>query len=181
MTAPIDAGCMLYQFLTVNGDGTGTFEANADFSGGNADEFFIQPPSNKIFAIETIAITIQDNSKISADKYGGITALTNGIGITVEDSGGTILDITSRSAIKTNGEWASYFNSMRSHTFGTGDELIVIYWKISDTGRSLFLDGSKGEKLVFSLSDDFSGLTEHRFFAHGATGDDFQNTPGFHV
>jgi len=180
MATPINSADILYQHLSVNGDGTGDFDAIGDYSGA-ATEFYIQPASDKIFAIETVTVSIQDGQKVSADKYGGMTALTNGIDICIEDSGGVITNITANDQIKSNGEWASYFDSMKAHTFGTGDELVVLYWKFADSGRSILLDGSKGEKLVFILNDDFTGLTLHRFFVQGAIGSDFQNTAGFHV
>lgn len=183
MTAPICGDKLLYQHLTTAGDGTGTFEAIEDYSGGGlgATDFFIEPGANEIFAIETITIAIEDNAKISADKYGGITALTEGIAITIENDSGVVLDITTNAKIKTNTGWASYFDSMNTHTFGTGNELVIVYWKVSDTGRSILLDGNANEKLIFELNDDFSSLVSHTFFAHGAKGTKAQNNPGFHV
>jgi len=180
MATPISSADILYQHLSTNGDGSGTFEAIGNYSGA-ATEFYIQPAAEEIFAIETVTISIQDAQKVSADKYGGMTALTNGISVQIHDSGGVVTDITSNAMIKTNGEWSSYFDSMKAHTFGTGDELVVLYWKFADSGRSILLDGAKGEKLVFILNDDFTGLTLHRFFVQGAIGSDFQNTAGFHV
>jgi len=68
------------QYLSTDGDGTGTIEATGNYS-VTKGYFSIQPPANQVYVITRMNVIIRDTS-ITAEKYGGIASgLTNGLRI----------------------------------------------------------------------------------------------------
>ncbi|MEW8418209.1 MAG: hypothetical protein AB2669_21375 [Candidatus Thiodiazotropha endolucinida] len=97
----------IYQYLDTNGDGTGTTNAIANYTGGT--EFLIAPGAAYTYGLYRMLVTIKDASGGSADEYGNLgSALTTGIKLAVIDSSDNeLLDLTAGIPIKTNSEWGS--------------------------------------------------------------------------
>lgn len=158
---------LIFQHLTPNGDGTGGFNANGDYS-STEEIFYIQPPSDKVYCIQRMIGMIEDSNNMRAEYYGDMgVALTNGITVRVSNNNGVILDMTNGHPIKRNAEWGQFCYDVDLKSWGTGNEFILIKWDLSLPEQSLFLTGANGDKLELILNDDFSGLVSHHFVIEG--------------
>lgn len=158
---------LLTQFLTLNGDGTGDFNAIGDYT--TPDIFYIQPSVGEIMEIDKLLIYILDSGALPGGVYGGLgSALTNGINITVTNARSIDRSIIP-GLIKANTDLVHLGNGGFSLTNFTGgvDAIVSSIDFTSITGSSLILDGDQVHKLEVKLSDSFIGLNDHRFIAHG--------------
>lgn len=158
---------IIRQFLDTDGDGTGTINANGNYS-VTADDFYIVDAQRQL-VIDHLHLFIEDAGAAASDEYGNTgAALTNGIKLLHLDAGGNIIqDLLGGHVVKTNGQWAQFTNSLdRSSWSGTND-FISGEISFSDYGHlGLFLP--KGTSLVVRVNDDLSGLVRHTFFAYGS-------------
>jgi hypothetical protein len=157
------------QFLDTTGDGTGTIGATGDWS-LSSEEFIYQVPSGKIAEIQRMIICIGDDTQVGTDKYGGATALTNGITIKLTKSDGTLIQFLNNGGlhpIKTSADWAKLCYDFKIYDTGTGQntDYALYRWTFSRAGMPLVL--SDGDKLVVTLNDNFTPLTDHRFLVEG--------------
>ena len=141
--------------------------AVGDYSSAS-QEFFLKPPVNEIWEIARMLIIIQAATLIAPDKYGDLTALTNGIRKKVTRDSIEIADFTPL-AIKDNASWGQYCFNVAEHDYGIGgaDNFILIRWSYFKAGANIFLNGGLLEKLAIILNDNFSGLVKHTFHAQG--------------
>lgn len=98
---------LLSRYLDDNGDGTGSKNANGNYSGAE-EIFYCQPAAGEVFRISRMVVMIEDGSGFRAERYGSINgALGNGITIRSADnsSSGVIVDFTDGTPIKTNAQW----------------------------------------------------------------------------
>ena len=152
------------QFLDTNGDGTGTTNVNGNYSGA-ADDFYYQAPAGKIVELHRMIIGIEDTSGATATKYGNIAALSVGIDINIkEEDDDLILNLTP-AKIKTNAWWGGYCYDVDLKTWGSGNELLVVRWTFSKSGKPIKLPA--GSKLVVTVNDDLTGLINHNFLVQG--------------
>ena len=156
----------LLRYLDTNGDGTGTKNANGDYSLAQ-EIFFIQPPVNQIFSIRRMLIQIADTGSVDAGSYGNGITLTNGIEARVQDDSGTISDLTDQVPILTNADWARQCYDATNTDFGAGQNYISVRWTFANGGKPIVLNGNSNERLEVLLEDDLDGLTGHYFLAHG--------------
>jgi len=155
----------LYRFLDTNGDGTGTKDAQGNYSGG-ATDFFIQPPIGEIYDLDRVIIQIEDSGSLDAGSYGNGISLSNGITVTKQDSAGNVLiDLLDGVNVFTNGDWARYNYDLASTDFGSGANYLHIRWSFNKTGSGIILQNQ--EKFVITLNDNFSGLNGHYFMMQG--------------
>lgn len=158
---------ILSQLASTGGDGTGTSNAIGDLSGANAVDLTVTPNAWRLYEIHRMIVTIEDdNNTIVPSKYGGVTALSNGINVTVENATGTLYSLTAF-PITTNGEWASHCHDLIRHDWGSGNDINTIRWTFSKSGAPVYLDGRKGEFLKIALDDVFTGIITHRFVVQG--------------
>jgi len=157
----------LPRYLDTNGDGTGTKNANGNYSGG-ATDFYIQPPASTIYRIARLIVSVEDTSGFSAAEYGNTgSALSNVIHIETQDGGGTIVDYDNGVPIKTNAEWGRVCYDADLKTWGAGNELLLVRWTYTKSGSFIRLDGDSSEKFVVTLNDDLTGLISHYFLVQG--------------
>jgi hypothetical protein len=162
----------LSRFLDTSGDGTGTKNANGDYSptGSGQTIFFIQPASGVNYKLARMIVSIQDNQVLSAGGYGGIVgALASGIQVRVADDNGTITDLTDGIPIDSNAAWGRYCYDVMFTDFGAGDNFVEVRWTFSKAETLLRLEGSENERLEVVLNDDLDGLTGHYFLVQGYT------------
>lgn len=159
----------LYRYLDTNGDGTGTKNANGDYS--SAEEiFYIQPPANQRYELHRIIITLEDTSGFSAQEYGNLgAALTNGIEIKSRNNDVVTCDITAGIPIKTNAQWAALAFDVDLKSWGAGNELLTARLTFEKAGEPIVICGNIGGRLEVSLNDDFSGLITQYFMVQGYT------------
>ncbi len=166
---------MIGQFLDSVGDGSGVVQATADLSGGEiffiqppaGKIFFIQPPAGKIFHIARMLVHIEDSGPTSADDYGGISALTNGIVVRCQNDTGTILNLTGGLPIQTNGAWGRVCFDLKLDGFGAGNDFVNARWTFEKSGVFLELVGDNNDRLEVVFSDSFVGLASHTFMVQG--------------
>ena len=155
------------RFADTNGDGTGTKNANGDYSSA-ADIFYIRPPAATVYRVHRMLISYEDTSGMIAAEYGNLAAaLTNGITIRVQDDDGTISDMTDGVPVKTNAEWGRMCFDADVKTWGSGNELFVARWTFAKSGAAVVLDGGLNQRLEVVLNDDLRGLISHYFLLQG--------------
>lgn len=129
-------------------------------------EFDYQVPAGERFDLERINIVITDTN-ITNDKFGGITALTNGLTVEVIESDGTTLafDFTADKKIRTNTDFA-FFAGSDTEIFGSGlVDAVLVRWTISKAGAPLRLD--RQQYLRVTVSDNLTGLTSMGIMVQG--------------
>lgn len=158
---------LVFRFLDTNGDGSGTKNANGNYS-VTPETFYIQPPAGEKFEIYRMILTIEDSGSIDASAYGNGITLTNGVEFAVYDGDDVLkLDLLDGDPIITNGDWARIMYDINITNFGVGNQYLNGRFTIRNAGAALLLDGKLGDRLEIKLNDDFSGLVKHYFFVEG--------------
>ena len=158
---------IISRFLDTNGDGTGSINANGDYSSA-AGIFYIQPSINENYRIARMLVSIEDTAGMQADEYGNIgSALTNGITLRKQNDLGTIVDYTDSNPVKTNSQWGGFCYDVDLKTWGAGNELIVVRWTFTRAGQFIRLSGQDSERLEIVVNDNLTGLVSHKFLAQG--------------
>lgn len=166
---PVNLG--FSRFLDTNGDGTGTKNANGNYSGATGT-FYLAPPAGVIYRVERMLVTVEDTAGFSAAEYGNLGALlTNGIQVRVHNGTSTVQDLTDGIPVKGNAGWARFCYDADLKAWGVGNEILVARWTFSKMGAPLRLDGDATEALEVLLDDDLTGLVAHYFLAQGVVED----------
>lgn len=158
--------------LDTVGDGSGTKSANVNHSGA-AEEYYIQPAAGDIMRINELRITLFD-SAFSTSLYGNVAGVTNGVTIKHRQDPGSptdVVDFTDGVPVTTSGGYLRMFRLENNLSgalaiSGFSTQTYVIDFK-EMLGTSLRLVGDDLDYLSVGLNDDFSGLNEHYFTAHG--------------
>ena len=153
---------LLRQFLSTEGDGSGTVSGASDFS-SVAGELFIQPASKQEHRIEQLIVFIEDNAALLGDTFGS-AALTNGIRIRVlDDEDAATLDITGGLAVKRIADFLSLGARVTGDSSGTNKYAAYIL----DFPQPVVLNGNTPTRLAVTLNDDLSNLVLLKFMALG--------------
>ena len=155
----------LYRFADTVGDGSGTKNIIADYS--TPTPFMVKPPATQIYRLERMIIHIEDDAQVTAEKYGGLAALTNGLKIRVMNSDGVVLDLLNGLTIKSNGHFGKYCYDVNILDFAVGNKMVSSRWTFSKSGRPLDVSGYGGEFLEILAQDDFQGLIDNSFQVQG--------------
>ena len=155
---------MVFQLMSTNGDGTGTTNAIGDYSAGT--DFYITPGSTQRYAIFRMLVFIEDTQALSADEYGNLAALANGVRVVLRDKNDAeIIDLTAGVTIKNNAQWAQVCHDSKQSDYGSGNNFVSVRWTFAKAGSPIFVQ--EHEKLVVELSDNFTGLVTHTFIVQG--------------
>lgn len=158
---------LVMRFLDTVGDGTGTTNANGDYS-VTQGIFRIAPGAGEIFRISRMIIMVEDTSGMTPVEYGNIgSALTNGIQLRCHDGTTTICDFTNGDPITRNGDWAGRCYDANLLTWGASNEILAIRWTFTESGQFIRLDGDANEELQIVLDDDMTDLINHTFYING--------------
>lgn len=153
------------RFLDTAGDGSGTKNANGDYSSA-ADDFYFT--ANKACEIHRIIIEIEDTKGMEPEEYGNLgAALTNGYDLWVKNTAGTkIKDFTDGVPIKTNAGIGRlcYDVDLKSWT-NTTNETVLARFTFARLGSPLEL--KQGESIGVTLNDNLTGLIAHYFLVQG--------------
>lgn len=156
----------LYQFLSTNGDGTGTVIANVDGS-GTPVPFKIIPPAGHQYLLNRMIIHVQDTNVLNSNQYGNIASLANGITIGVyrvaDDS--EVYAITNGQPIKQNAHWNRFCHDVSPDTFGAGNKFVSARFSFFKAGQSIPL--SEDEYFAVTINDNLTGLVDHTFQVQG--------------
>lgn len=127
-------------------------------------EFEIVPPTGFIYYIHTVIITMVDSS-INFTKFGGITALTNGIKIEIKQDGGSLTE-SPQSPIKVNKEFYQfgYDTTLQSAT----EDIFVAKLLVKiDSGTIIKLVDSSSDLIKITVRDDLTAITDFKVVALG--------------
>jgi hypothetical protein len=158
----------LYRYLDTVGDGSGTKNANGDYSATTAT-LLLTPSAGEYFHVNRMIVSIEDSSGGSAAEYGNATALDSGILVLVNDANGTVADLTDSEKITTNASWGKLCYDVDQKTWGTGNELFLVRWTFGKSGQMVTLDGDQGEYMEVKIHGNCSGLVSHYFMVQGMT------------
>ena len=159
-----DVGSGLYQYLSSNGDGTGTVELTGNYSAAAA-EFYIQD-ANRYLRLERMIVYVEDSGSIDSGVYGNGINLTNGIKLEYRESDDTLIhDIMGGLPVFTNAEWQGKCHDITLSTWGSGNQGYSVRWTFAKSGNPIIL--APGQKLSLILEDNFTGLEKHRFQVQG--------------
>ena len=155
-----------FRYLDTNGDGTGTKNANGDYS-LVADDFYFQP--TRACYIHRMLVFMEDTSGFTAEEYGNLgAALSNGYEVQLKDSSdGVQVDLTDGVVITTNSSLARTCYDANLKDWGTTptDEALVARWTFSRAGIPLYMNAN--DKFVITFNDDLTGLLQHYFMVQG--------------
>ena len=161
-----NSGTLLYQYLDVDGDGTGVFNAVGNYAAA-AEDFYIQPPVDTLYVIHRMIIHIHDGAAFSAEKYGALAVLTNGVSVTVKQVSPAVdlVDLTAREPIVSNAEWGALCFDVDLASYGQGDVYLNVRWTFSKAGQPIVLNDN--QRLAVTVNDDLTGLIGHKFMVQG--------------
>ena len=146
------------QLLSTVGDGSGITE----MASATINEYIYKPASGTVAILERALITIEDATIFAANKYGGVTALTNGLSVTLKDGNDATIHNFSPNAIKKTYHWGLMAGSdVTPEAFAAGADRVVIRWTFTKGGYPLVINGDKGEYFSVNVTDDLSGLVSH--------------------
>lgn len=124
--------------------------------------FNAAPPSGKRWYVTTISISIED-AAIQFNKFGGITALTNGVDFKVKEGGASELTLGN---FKRNGDVYVFATNVRLES--AASDILVIHSNIWDNaGTTWKLDNSLSEYIRLTVNDDLTGLTQFVVLVRG--------------
>ena len=146
------------RILDTVGDGSGTKNANGDYSSASQDFLIRCPvggvqwdndfgrllrrvtyggPRRDILYITRMLVTVQDAANMRAEHYGTLgTALATGITVLHRDSeGATLTDLTDGAAITSNAGWGAFCYDVDIKAWGAGDELLLARWTFAKQGQ----------------------------------------------
>lgn len=139
-----------------------------DFTGGGVGsiEFYCQP-TGKVYLVKDISIYLKDGGTWTADKFGDLPALSNGIDITYTYATGS--KSLSPMVIKSNGDILKYNKHSLVGPFSSGDNLIHAHFDLSlfSPFGGLFCSSLLGTKIGVTLTDDLAALSALRIVLKG--------------
>lgn len=164
-----NAGSLIYSFLTADGatDGNLNLDWEDDAPTSSTTVATYVCPADYIAKIHRVIIEIQDTGVIGVGLYGAASGLTNGWGLGVYDTDGTLLiDLCDGHRIKTNGDIAGMCYDTTFNNAGAGNlGYINARWTFAKAGQPIVLKA--GQYIGLLLEDDYSDLAQHRFFLQG--------------
>lgn len=144
------------QLVSTNGDGTGATEQVAA-----AAKYSVRVPSDRIYVLTSLDIIIIFSGQYDASLYGSLTALANGILITVKDSSDTVIANFTPQPVKNSSHWDLVGGSGTRIAFrsSSGNSLLSVDVDFLISGDvPLVLDGSKGHYLEMNVQNSLVGL-----------------------
>lgn len=156
----------IFQLLSANGDGTGTTNANGDYSSTPLSLKFKQSEKEVVFVTRMI-VYVQDTGSFDSGSYGNGIDLANGIRVYHKNAAGELLEELTAFAVKSSGDWAGQCHDLNHFNFGSGDEFITVRWTFAKSGFPIKLKLHADEYIEVELNDDFRGLTKHYFKVDG--------------
>jgi hypothetical protein len=125
----------------------------------------VTPPSDEVWHIERVLLSITDQTAMDDALFGGITALTNGV-VLIEDKtiNQTITNWKTNAHMKEDMYDVNYSLKAPAGFYGLNGR-----FTFERMGAIIKLDGSVGDSLKIYIQDDLSGLDTFRMKAQGHT------------
>jgi len=151
------------QLFDTVGDGSGTTEQAAA-----AAEYKYRPAPGTVAVLERVNAVIETASRIGPDLYADLTALTNGILITIKDSSGGVIHTFTPQPIKVTYHWSLLAGTdVSPSAFAAGADSVSLRWTLSKGGQKVVLNGDKGEYMSVDIRDTLAGLTSQLMHVQG--------------
>ena len=126
--------------------------------------FDVVPNPGKVLVLQTLVITIIDKA-IKFNKFGGISALANGVKFEFKEGGNPAGEIP-QSPIKTNSQFYEAGLTSEIQTEET-DLFTAMFNFFTQSGTTLELAAARGEFIRMTVQDDLTGLTSFKVIIHG--------------
>jgi len=149
------------------GDGSGAINFNGNYSVTPAVAK-IMAGTDELLNVHRIIGVIVDNGAISADGYGGLAALTNGISIGKYDTSDTLVhDILDGLTMKSHEDIAALCYDLQLVDFGSASAKLVVWRWTFAKDRMAPIVLNPGESIRVTLNDSFVGINSHRWLMQG--------------
>jgi hypothetical protein len=137
-------------------------------TGVGAADYYIAPPTDEVWEVARMLVTIVDAKGFESEEYGSIGgALSTGIKVIIS-RGGVEQDITAAEPVKSNAGWGHHCYDVQVHAFGnTTNSVLGARWTFSKSGAPIVLKGRDGDKLIVRCNDKLDDLSEHHFIFQG--------------
>lgn len=153
---PRNANDFVYEFLK---------NSTSVEMGTVAGTFSYTVPASKTFQLSRMNFSMVDGA-MQYGKFGGMTALTNGIKVEVIDStGGTLIDFTGGVPLKSNEDFACLAGVDAIAEPTAGDDFMPVRFTIAKAGDEMRL--SEGNVIQVVTQDDLSALSHFRCMVQG--------------
>ncbi len=149
------------KFFNIHLKNAGSFDMNVNGSVTPVD-FLFEPPPNKHVFIARLIIMIEDNN-INFNKFGGISALTNGFFIKVTEDGGE-RDLHD-SIIKKNSDFHMLAYDVSIDSAVT--DLLSVRWTFAKAGTFLHLHNDTLDNFKVTIADNLTGLIKFHMTVQG--------------
>jgi len=128
-------------------------------------EYWVAPPEGEVWHLMRILFSMSHGTAGDLGKFGGITALTNGIFMRASVSGGfgTFTNWKTNESIKTD----MFDLVFDTRSGGGGDYGTSGRGTFFKTGAIVRLDGDEGDRLSIFIQDDLTGLDSFTMKAQG--------------
>jgi hypothetical protein len=154
-----------FAYTTAATASRGSNDAAVDGS-GTTQVFSIQPPASATWDVTRLIFHIEDQTVMDSSKFGGITALTNGVVVRKKNT--TYQNIFN---IKSNGDFAhraydiAYDDKAPAGTYGF--RCRNTFGGQDKRGVVVRLDGDDSDEIQVLVQDDLTGLVHFHIIAQG--------------
>jgi hypothetical protein len=134
---------------------------------GSPTKYYLAAPAEQLYHVASVQIQIADATWVE-DGFGGLAALSTGVGIEVEDLDGTqLIDFTAGNNIKTFADFGYLAGAQVATAISTGgtNKFGLVEWNLESGGA--FLSLTAGQRLVFTINDDLTGLVTFQALVQG--------------
>lgn len=157
---PRSAGKFVYEFLK-NGA-----SADLNIDGSTPVNFTYTVPASKTLILARFNFALVDGS-MTYGKFGGLTALTNGLKLEILDTDGStqLLDFTGGLNIKTNEDFACLAGVDAIAEPAAGDDFMPIRFTVNKAGAPMLVH--EGQVIRLVVQDNLSALSHFRCMVQG--------------
>lgn len=150
-------------------DGTGTINANGDYSAAPVQFYVTNPyPDKKIHLTRLLVLVQEDAGSIDSDTYGNGLILTNGIKGFFYDAelDTNIYETDPELVVFKNPDWGAFAGvDVDIQNYGNGADALLVRITFTKMGGEIILN--PGDKFGVVLEDNFSGLARQVFNCQG--------------
>jgi len=157
----------LVQHLSDDGTSTGSVNMAVDGSVTPVDFWFQIAAPHRSVCLNRLIFLIRDNNALAAEKFGGLSELTNGLTLGFFDTSGNLLsDCFGGVPQKSNADLGGIFYDTEPSHYGSGDDFLHGRFSFDKwlNGGACFADDTI---LKATISDDLSGLVAFRIALFG--------------
>lgn len=126
--------------------------------------FTIQPPSDEVWHMRRLLLTLQDNTVMDTSKFGGGTVLTYGIVVRVDNNGVkyTITNWKSNADFMEDSYDVTFHDKAPAGNYG-----LAMRWSPDKVDAYIRLDGATNDYLEVLIQDSLTGLVDCQIKVQG--------------